>query len=548
MNKLDMDRLNQLDLRSRIISVSNKSKTTKKANTQRLEFSRRSNHNQQLVEQIDTDYEEHDGSEVNRSPSRISTINDSSIHLGRNSPSSTQFIQQSPQNSVSAQRSSPNNHNFQNQQVEGNNGDEKIVDMIKMVMLQLNTMSSRMDSMEQRLENNSNVPDRSSRGTAIEQVQPVFNQIFPNQPVNKVQEGLKEKDPRQKLSHAGKNINSYSSNTLYDDDDIFNDDDDDNGEGVDSDDDSNLSNSSYGSRSQRVKVTKAIVLDKHQIAWNWWITSGFKLWTDYMNLSENIDDANFIFKYARISNIELGGVPFMLPNGTVMMLRTKGKSALKLSMVLEAICSFMGADPFLQKSGAMLTNDFFPSKIADFLGFLDELRTIGMYMGKHGLKLFGTRSMQVSDISLINEFLLKIQAKATSVVSPNGKNRVTNYAAFFMIFLKIWNNAFMNEDLRLLVCQDALSYMNNQCNMFIGNNSVHPALSISQIMRFFGWVCPTCGLLGVCNLYCSNCRSKGDKNKDDKMTLEKAYVSQEIMTGTNTRDFNAFYSRSGLSL
>ena len=208
----------------------------------------------------------------------------------------------------------------------------------------------------------------------------------------------------------------------------------------------------------------------------------------------------------------------------------------------------MGADPFLQKSGAMLNNDFFPSVIADFFGFLDELRTIVMYMVKHGLNLFGTRIMQVNDISLINEFLLKVQSKASSVVNPNGKNRVTNYAAFFMIFLKLWNNAFLKEDLKLLVSPDALSFMNNQCNSFIGNGAVHPALSISKIMLFFGWVCPSCGLLGVCNLYCSNCRSKGDKSKDDKMTLEKAYTSQELMIGTNTRDFNAFYSRSGLTL
>jgi hypothetical protein len=532
---MDMNKINQLDLRSRVISTQPPRSAKKKSQVYgvtapRLEFVKSNISSQQLLEDIDTDYDEYSVMERPKSPIRTNITNDQPNYSGQNSPSATQFITSSPQNSASAQRASINNQNHQEPKEQ-----ENMVDMIKLMMLQLNQISSRMDRFEQIQA----VQEIKLRDPVVEQVQPIDKHASPIR--SNLIEVLTGKDSKDKKTHAGKNTFNYSN-------DIFNDDEDDNGEGVDSDDDSDLSNSSYGSRSQRVKVTKAIVLDKHQTAWNWWITSGFKLWTDYMNLSENIDDANFIFKYARISNIELGGVPFMLPNGTVMMLRTKGKSSLKLSMVLEAICSFMGADPFLQKSGAMLTNDFFPSKIADFLGFLDELRTIGMYMGKHGLKLFGTRSMQVSDISLINEFLLKIQAKATSVVSPNGKNRVTNYAAFFMIFLKIWNNAFMNEDLRLLVCQDALSYMNNQCNMFIGNNSVHPALSISQIMRFFGWVCPTCGLLGVCNLYCSNCRSKGDKNKDDKMTLEKAYVSQEIMTGTNTRDFNAFYSRSGLSV
>ena len=41
---------------------------------------------------------------------------------------------------------------------------------------------------------------------------------------------------------------------------------------------------------------------------------------------------------------------------------------------------------------------------------------------------------------------------------------------------------------------------------------------------------------------------KVDKSKDDKMTLEKAYASQELMIGTNMRDYNAFYSRSGVSV
>jgi len=535
---MDMNKLNDLDLRNRVIKtgiIKKQRSASKKSHvygltSPQLEFVGSSNNNNhQLTEDIDSDYEEHYVREAPKSPVRTSIINDQPVYLSRNSPSSTQFISSSPNNSASAQRASIINQNEQ----------ENVVDMIKMMMLQLNSISSRTDAISSRMdmfEQNRVVPEAITKVPLFESAQTYANPSRSN-----VIDVLAGKDSRDKKTHSGKNILNYSN-------DIFNDADDDNGEGVDSDDDSNFSNSSYGSRIPRVKVSKAVVLDKHQTAWNWWITAGFKLWSDYMNLSDNIDDANFIFKYASISNIELGGVPFMLPNGTVMMLRTKGKSSLKLSMVLEAICSFMGADPFLQKSGAMLTNDFFPSKIADFLGFLDELRTIGMYMGKHGLKLFGTRSMQVSDISLINEFLLKIQAKATVVVSPNGKNRVTNYAAFFMIFLKIWNNAFMNEDLRLLVCQDALSFMNNQCNMFIGNNAVHPSLSISQIMRFFGWVCPTCGLLGVCNLYCSNCRSKGEKNKDDKMTLEKAYASQEIMTGTNTRDFNAFYSRSGLSV
>lgn len=533
-----MDRLNQLDLRSRIISVSKQSKTPKKTNKPRLEFSRMGNHKQQLVEEIDTDYDEREGSEVHKSPSRTSTMNDSTINLNRNSPSSTQFIQLSPQNSASAQRSSINNHNFQNQQEEVNSADENVVDMIKMVMLQLNTMSSRMDSIEQRLENNSKVPDKSLRGSAIKQVQPVFNQVFPNRPSNKVQEVLKEKDPRQKLSHAGKNINTYSSNTLFDDED----------DGWGSEDDSYGSGSSDSDARNRIKDYKTVSLDKFQLAWNWWLSNGVNLWIDFMDLSVNIDDFNYICQYAKISDQELGGVPFLLPNGTVMMLRTKGKSALKLSKVLTPLCSFMGADPYLQKSGAMLNNDFFPSKISDFSGFLDELRTIVMYMVKHSLNLFGTRIIQVSDISLINEFLSKIQAKASSVVNPNGKNRVTNYAAFFMIFWKMWNNAFIKEDLSLLVDSNALAFLNNQCNSFIGMGAVHPALAISKVILFFGWVCQSCGLLGVCNLYCSNCHAKVDKSKDDKMTLEKAYASQELMIGTNMRDYNAFYSRSGISV
>ena len=405
-------------------------------------------------------------------------------------------------------------------------------------MLQLNTMSSRMDAIEYRLQQN--ITESPSRGPVIDQVQPVFNQVFSNRPSNKVQEVLKEKDPRQKLSHAGKNINSYSSNTLYDDED--------DGDGWGSEDDSYGSGSSDNDARNRIKDYKTVTLDKFQIAWNWWLSNGVNLWIDFMDLSVNIDDFNYICQYAKISDQELGGVPFLLPNGTVMMLRTKGKSSLKLSKVLTPLCSFMGADPYLQKSGAMLNNDFFPSKILDFFGFLDELRTIVMYMVKHSLNLFGTRIIQVSDISLINEFLSKIHAKASSVVNPNGKNRVTNYAAFFMIFWKMWNNAFIKEDLSLLVDSDALAFLNNQCNSFIGTGTVHPALPISKIILFFGWVCQSCGLLGVCNLYCSNCRVKVDKSKDDKMTLEKAYASQELMIGTNMRDYNAFYSRSGVSV
>jgi hypothetical protein len=537
---MDTNIYNQKDLslRNRIISTQVKPKSKRNgaahanprgATSPRLEFMRINNsltninnhqNTQHQLEDIDTDGDEQ--------PFRI---NDQHVRSRQNSPSSNQFISASPKNSTSALRASLSNQNIHGQHLNEPKGDENIVDMMKTMMQQLTTISSRMD----RLEQNQVVQDAKVRDPVVEQIQPSPNK-------SKSIDVLAGKDSRSKQNYSGKNMYNYSSNDIYDDVD------DDNDECWGSDDDSYGSNSSHDNVSLRDKVNKAVVLDSYQIAWNWWVGYGFKLWGDYMNLSENIDDFNFIMQYARISNKKLGGVPFMLPNGTVMMLRTKGKSSLKLSMVLEAICSFMGADPFLQKSGAMLTNDFFPSKIVDFMGFVDELRTIVMYMGKHGLKLFGIRIMHVLDISLINEFLLKIQAKASSVVSSNGKNRVTNYAAFFMIFLKIWNNAFMNEDLRLLVSPDALSYMNNQCNMFIGNGAVHPALSIPKIMLFFGWVCQNCGLLGVCNLFCSNCRAKGDKSKDDKMTLEKAYASQELMIGTNTRDFNAFYSRSGLSV
>lgn len=196
-----------MDLRSRTIPttrMANKKNKNYGAATPRLEL--RNQINQQLVEDIDTDNEEQ--------AARGSEQRD---YSGQNSPSATQFITSSPKKSPSAQRDSIINQNNQGRPLKESTDQENVVEMMTMMMIQLNSISSRLDMLEQK---------RSVPETIV-----------------KV-DVLAEKDSINKKTHAGKNMFNYSNDISHDDDD--------NGEGGDSDDDSYGSNSSYGSRNPRV--------------------------------------------------------------------------------------------------------------------------------------------------------------------------------------------------------------------------------------------------------------------------------------------------------